>query len=478
MLKVQDERDQILVAKVYEAGQEHVFDFWDELNREQRRGLLDQLERLDFQLLVRLDRLRTGTTRIKAHPQTSLLEPPPVIELPKTAAEKKARAEAEAEGRSALEQGKVACFLAAGGQGTRLGWEHPKGTYPVAPVSGKSLFQLFAEQVVALSRRARKDLLWFVMTSAQNRAETEEFWKKHSYFGVAAPLVRFLQQGDLPAVDSRGKLILESKHSLALSPDGHGGALRALRVSGSLEELAQRGVEQLFYFQVDNPLCRIADPAFVGFHRLRGADMSTKWVKKTDPAEKVGLLAKKDGKLTVVEYSEIDDANRVARAPSGDLRFNCGNTAIHVFSRDFLERVAAPSYQLNYHVAKKAVPFVDRKGALQKPDVPNAIKYETFIFDVLPEARAHVALEVARAEEFEPLKNAKGDYSPDTVRRAQSVLHGRWLEEAGVKVPHDAQGAPSGLFEVSPLTALSAEELKKKLSSGTLPQVKDGKLAV
>ncbi len=400
-----------------------------------------------------------------------------MIELPKSAADEKRRKEAADEGRRALEKGLVACFLAAGGQGTRLGWEHPKGTYPVAPVSGKPLFQLFAEQIIALSRRAKRDMLWFIMTSAQNRAETEEFFKSHSYFGVAQPQIRFCEQGDLPAVDMRGKLILETKHSLALSPDGHGGALRALRVSGALEELAQRGVEQLFYFQVDNPLCRIADPVFVGFHRLEGAEMSTKWVRKTEPMEKVGLLAKREGRLTVIEYSEIDDENRNAREPDGGLRFRCGNTAIHVFSRTFLERVASPTYQLNYHVARKAVSFIDRKGQLQKPDAPNAIKYETFIFDVLPEAQGHVALEIARDEEFEPLKNAKGEYSPETVKRAQSNLHARWLEAAGAKVPRDARGEPQGLYEVSPLTALGPDELKKKLA-GSIPSAKDGKLAV
>jgi UDP-N-acetylglucosamine/UDP-N-acetylgalactosamine diphosphorylase len=478
VLKVQDERDQIIVAKLYEAAQEHVFDFWEELTREQRRSLLDQLDHLDLQLLARLDRLRHDTRKLARPAVLPVLEPPPVVELPRTPAEKKARSAAEAEGRAALEQGKVACFLAAGGQGTRLGWEHPKGTYPVGPVSGKSLFQLFAEQIIALNRKTKKDLLWFIMTSSSNREETETFWKTHSYFGLPSPSIRFLQQRDLPAVDLRGKLLLESKHSLMLSPDGHGGALRALRESGGLEEMEKRGIEQLFYFQVDNPLCRIADPVFLGFHRLQNAEMSTKWVRKTDPDEKVGLLAEKDGKLGVVEYSEIDDQNRMAREKDGALRFRCGNTAIHVFSRAFLDRVASPQFQLHFHLARKAVAHVDRKGETKKPEQPNAIKYETFIFDVLPEASHHVALEIAREEEFEPLKNAKGPYSPETVKRAQSVLHARWLEEAGVKVERDAKGEPVGLYEVSPLTALSAEELKKKLLGGTLPAPRDGKLLV
>ena len=204
--------------------------------------------------------------------------------------------------------------------------------------------------------------------------------------------------------------------------------------------MQRRGIEYVFYFQVDNPLCRIADPVFLGHHILADAEMSTKWVKKVDPDEKVGLLAVKAGKLGVVEYSEIDEESRTAREPSGDLRFRAGNTAIHVFSREFLERVASPQFQLPYHLARKAVPFVDRKGNFLRPETPNAIKFEAFIFDVLPDARNHVALEIARDLEFEPLKNAKGPYSPDTVRAAPVSLHARWLEEAGVKLPRDAQG--------------------------------------
>src|SRR2546423_5918389 len=251
MLKVQDERDQILVAKIYELQQEHVFDFWEELSREQRRSLLDQLERVDLQLMQRLDRLRTGTgtTRFQRPGLGPSLEPPPTIELPRTAKDRSRRATAEAAGRALLEGGKVACFIAAGGQGTRLGWEHPKGTFPIAPVSQKSLFQLFAEQILALSRRAKKEVLWFVMTSSTNQAETEAFWKKNVYFGLLPAHMKFIQQRDLPAVDLRGKLILSSKHELALSPDGHGGALRALRESGALEDMASRGIAQVFYFQ-------------------------------------------------------------------------------------------------------------------------------------------------------------------------------------------------------------------------------------
>ncbi|MBI3723635.1 UTP--glucose-1-phosphate uridylyltransferase [bacterium] len=209
MLKLQDERDQILVAKAYEAGQEHVFDFWEELSREQRRSLLDQVEKIDFQQLQRLDRLRGDTSKLSRLPTAPSLDPPPVIELPTTPEDHARRAEAEKRGQEALEAGRVACFVAAGGQGTRLGWEHPKGTYGVGPVTGKSLFQLFSEQIAAIQRRAKHELLWIIMTSSSNDEETQAYFREHTFFGLAAPQVRFLVQKDMPVVDFRGKLLLE-----------------------------------------------------------------------------------------------------------------------------------------------------------------------------------------------------------------------------------------------------------------------------
>lgn len=480
MLKVKDEKDQILVAKAFEAGQEHIFDFWKELSREQQRGLLGQVAQIDFQLLDKLERIRRGdtTTFSRDVAKPPVLEPPELIELPRTPAQEKERADAEAAGRDALEKGRVAVFVVAGGQGTRLGWDAPKGTYPVGPVTQKSLFQLFAEQIVALGRKVKRELPWFVMTSSGNRAETETFFKEHGFFGLVAANVKFVIQRDLPVVDLNGKLLMAEKHEIAMSPDGHGGALRALREGGAFDEMNRRGCDTLFYFQVDNPLCKIADPIFVGHHLRKTAEASTKIVKKVDPAEKVGLVAKKDGRITIVEYSEIDDAHRLQREPSGDLRFRAGNTAIHVFDRAFLERMAGPGSKLEYHIAKKAVPFVDRKGQPVAPKEPNAVKWEMFIFDILGEARNHVTLEVNRDEEFEPLKNGGGPvYSPETVRGAISARSARWLEAAGVPIKKDEQGRPVGKFEVSPLTALGPDDLKKKLAKQK-PEPKDGALAV
>lgn len=461
MLKVPGEVDQILVAKTYEAGQEHVFDFWDELSEAERRGLLDQLASIDFQLLGRLAK-------------TIDLEPPPpggAQGIPTEMVSPEQRATLEALGWEALRAGKVACLVVAGGQGTRLGWDHPKGTFPASPVLEKSLFQLFAEQVLATSRRAGAPLHWYVLTSRQNRAETEAFFAEHERFGLPADQVTLLVQREVPTVDARGKLLMTGKAEIAMNPDGHGGTLRALRDARAIQDMAERGVETLFYFQVDNPLCRIADPAFIGAHLQAGAEASTKVVRKVDPSEKIGLVAQRGGKATVIEYSELSKADQERRDEAGQLVFRAGNTAIHAWSVKFFERLVGAGYELPYHLAHKAVPQVGPDGVVATPDEPNAIKFETFIFDLLPEAQTHVVFEVERAEEFEPLKNKTGPYSPETVRRAQSARAARWLSHAG----HTPE--PEVTYEVSPLTALDADELKARLSGLDLTP-RDGKVAL
>lgn len=461
MLKVSDELDQLLVAKVYEAEQQHVFAFWDELSEAQRRGLLDQLRQIDFQLLGKLIKL------IDAAPSGSKgIAPAPIESADAERRERLARV-----GWDALKAGEVACLVVAGGQGTRLGWDAPKGTYPVGPVSEKPLFQLFAEQLRTTSGEVARTIPWYVLTSSLNRATTEQFFAENDHFGLAAGQVGFLQQKDLPNTDPHGLLLMAAKDRVAVSPNGHGGVFQALRDEGVLDALARDGVEQLFYFQVDNPLCRVPDPVFLGAHIEGKAEASTKVVIKEDPAEKIGLIALRDGKTTVVEYSEMSEEEQQARDPDGQLTYRGGNTAIHVFDVAFLRGLVDRSYELAYHVAKKKVPCVDATGAPVEPSEPNAIKFETFIFEVLSEAERHVAFEVERAEGFEPLKNAEGPYSPATVRQAISDRSKRWIDAAGLQVP-DAQA-----YEVSPLTALDAGMLAREAEELTI-EAKDGKVHV
>ena len=460
MLKVPDERDQMLVAKVYKANQEHVFRFWEELDEAQRRGLLDQLADFDFQQISTLAEL----VHADAEPQGE------ITPLPTERPDAVRRAELEAIGWDALKAGKVACLVVAGGQGTRLGWVGPKGTYPIGPVSGKSLFQLFAEQIQATGTRAGQALRYYVLTSRLNREATERAFSEASYFGLEQEQVTFLTQSDLPNTDPEGKLLMATKSEVAASPNGHGGTFSALVDSDALDTLTEAGVEHLFYWQVDNPLCRVADPVFLGAHIQGGAEASTKVVRKEDPSEKIGLVVLREGKAGVVEYSEMSDEQKQARDDDGELTFRGGNTAIHAFSIAFLQRLAEGSFKLNYHLARKKVPHVDEEGNPVEPEEPNGCKFETFIFEILGEAETHVALEVERADEFEPLKNASGPYSPETVKAALSAQAKRWLEAAGATVEAER-------YEVSPLTALDAEELKSKLSELDLT-VTDGSLSV
>lgn len=458
MLKVDGEQDQVVVAKAYRAEQEHVFRFWSQLTPEQQRALLDQLAEVDFQHMARLVKLID-----EQKPAREQLAP-----LVPLAPSPERRAELASKGWEALNQGQVACLMVAGGQGTRLGWPGPKGTYAVGPVSGKSLYQLFAEQVLALSKRAGKPIHWYVLTSRLNREATEAFFAEHDLFGLLPGQVEFLVQRDLPSVDARGKLILAGVDQIATSPNGHGGTLQALREAGALEAMAERGNEYLFYWQVDNPLCQVADPAFLGALIEGEAEAGTKVVKKTEPTEKIGLLGLFEDKTTVIEYSEMSEEQQEAREDSGDLLYRAGNTAIHLFRRSFLQRLGEAGFELEVHLAKKTVPHVDSAGDPVEPSEPNGIKFETFIFDILGEASGHVALEVERASEFEPLKNADGPYSPATVKAAQSDRARAWLAEAGYPM---AQGVTC---EISALTALDPSALGEALSAAPTP--KDGAL--
>jgi UDP-N-acetylglucosamine/UDP-N-acetylgalactosamine diphosphorylase len=268
----------------------------------------------------------------------------------------------------------------------------------------------------------------------------------------------------MPAVCPKtGRLLLEAPGKLFLSPNGHGGTLTALADAGVLAELAERGVKQVFYFQVDNPLVKVCDPGFIGRHVAADADVSSKVVAKTDPAEKVGVLVSVAGRCSIIEYTLLPAPLAQRREPSGELSFRAGNPAIHLFSTHFLERVTRTAAgSLPYRLALKAVshfdPYTGKTVAPAGKD-PNAIKFERFIFDALPHAERWLAVETPRAEEFAPIKNATGPDSPETSRAAQIALHTDWLRRAGI----DTHENP---VEVSPLYALDADQLAAKVPAG------------
>jgi UDP-N-acetylglucosamine/UDP-N-acetylgalactosamine diphosphorylase len=320
--------------------------------------------------------------------------------------------------------------------------------------------------VLATRHRYGKPVPFLVMTSPATDEETRRFFAEHHSFGLPADEVHFFQQGTMPALDlTTGKLLLEERGRLFLSPDGHGGTLTALADSGLLDRLKKRGVRHVFYFQVDNPLVKIADPTFLGHHLLHRAEASSKIVAKRDPLERVGMFTQVDGRCTLIEYSDLPAELAKQTDESGKLRLGAGNPAIHIFEVAFLERVTRGAERIPFHVAKKKVPHLDDKGQPVQPSRENALKFERFIFDVLPLAQRWALVEARREEEFAPLKNATGADSPETVRRALCNLAADWLARAGVEVPRDAEGNATQLVEISPLLALDADEAAVKVKS-------------
>jgi UDP-N-acetylglucosamine/UDP-N-acetylgalactosamine diphosphorylase len=427
-------------------GQGHVLKFWSTLDAGERARLLDQIAGLDFESIVRMKALLShrGAAASGSEPQA-----PEVIEL-----SGEARAAAVAAGEAELRAGRVAVLLVAGGQGSRLGFDGPKGAYAIGPVTDQPLFYFHARKILGFSRRYGVRIPFYVMTSEANNDATRAHFEAHDYFGLDRRDVAFFVQGMWPALDGEGRIILDQPGHVFMSPDGHGGTLTALEKNGCLADMARRGINSVFYFQVDNPMVEIADPAFIGLHVSRRADISLKLCAKRDPKEGLGVVVTRDGRFEMVEYTELTDEQANRRTASGDLYFKYGSVAIHVFSYAFLKAEANKAMPL--HVAHKKIPVCADDGTVTKPAANNGYKFEKFIFDVLPDAKTVVNMAFDRAEEFSPVKNATGNDSPATCKHDLQAKWLRWLKAAGVAAPESLP------LEIDPAYALDASDLKKK----------------
>ena len=444
--------DHSLIESFRRAGQGQVFAFADTLAPGERSRLLAEAAEID---LAEVDRLvRTLVTGAAGTAKVDLegLAPAPFERLPSRGGDAQAWAAARAAGEQALRAGRVAAFTVAGGQGTRLGYDGPKGTFQVTPVRRRPLFQVFAEKILAAQRRYGRRLHWFIMTSHQNHEATEAFFRENRSFGLDAGQVHFFRQGRMPAVDFSGKILLEGRGSIAMSPDGHGGSLRALDRSGALDLMESEGIDTLSFFQVDNPLVRCIDAAFIGWHLTSGSEMSSKMVPKAYPEEKLGHFCVQHGRLVVIEYSDLPMALQRERDPaSGALRFEAGSIAIHAIDRNFIRRMARGAGGLPFHRADKKIATVDAAGREVRPDKANGVKFELFVFDALPSARSPIVVETGRADDFSPVKNAEGVDSPATCRADQLRQYARWLRAAGATIATDPTGLPEIDLEISPL---------------------------
>jgi len=421
-----------LRARFAKHGQEHVFRFWDQLGEDARRALLEQAAQIDLPgILAAL----AASRRVAPHGPRKL-SPVEVERIPTHGGDANRFARARERGEALLAAGCVAVLVVAGGQATRLGFPGPKGAFPLGPVSQRSLFEIQAQKIRRLRARFGRPLPWYVMTSTATDAETRSFFEGHGHFGLPAEDVFFFLQGMVPSFDFEDRLMLAEPGRITENPDGHGGCLTALLASGALDDMEGRGVTTLFYYQVDNPLVRMADPAYLGFHDAAGAEMSCKVVSKADPKEKAGVVALVDGAVGVVEYTELDDEHSFARDADGELVYWGGNTAIHVLETAFVRRIAAEAERwLPLHASEKKIPTLDDEGRPLEPSEPNGRKLERFVFDALPAAANVCVVETARSEEFSPLKNAEGNDSPETARRDLVAQYVSWLETGGLEVP-------------------------------------------
>jgi UDP-N-acetylglucosamine/UDP-N-acetylgalactosamine diphosphorylase len=450
-------------TKLASFGQSHLLAFWQELADAQRDVLLNDLDQIDFarcQSLVEPYVRNRPAVAIPAH-----IEPPPSYAADPDPQHRDLYTRARAAGEEAIRAGRVAAFLVAGGQGTRLGFDGPKGTFRISPIRNAPLFQLFAESLHGTQRRFGRRPRWYIMTSPANHEDTTNYFRDQGYFGLQPDEVFFFQQRQMPAFLPDGRIALAEKHRIALSPDGHGGSLRALAESGALDDMRRHGIDTISYFQVDNPLVRTVDPLFVGLHLVTGSEMSSKAIPKAHDTERVGNFCLVDGKVTVIEYSDLPDNLAHAKNADGTRRFDAGSIAIHVLSRDFVARLTAPgaTLQLPWHRADKKVATVDAQGNAVNPDQPNAVKLEMFVFDAIPLAKNPLVLFTKRAEEFSPVKNATGDDSPATTRRDLIRRAARWLETCGARIPHGPDGEPAAVIEISPAFALDAADLQQQL---------------
>lgn len=391
-----------ITKKLKKYGQEHLFEYFDELSERERAILIEDIANTDFSILENLND--------KSEKSRGALSPADALPLAQVKKEEK---QLEEIGLKTIRAGKVAAVLLAGGQGTRLGSDLPKGMFDIGVTRELTIFEQQMDNIRRVTEKAGIEFRIFVMTSFKNDAVTREFFEKKNYFGYDKNKILFYVQSVAPACSEDGKVFLDEKYKLSLSPNGNGGWYSSLVAAGYDKLLAAEGVEWLNIYSVDNVLQRICDPVFIGATVKSGCACSAKVVKKVSPEEKVGVICKEDGLPTIVEYYELpaDLANR--RDEDGELTFGYGVTLNYLFGVEKLNRIY--KQKLPYHLAHKAIPHIE-KGIKVTPAAPNGYKFETLAVDMVKMMGSCLAVEVEREKEFAPVKNKTGVDSVETAR--------------------------------------------------------------
>lgn len=396
-----------LLNVLKEHGQEHIFEAYQKLDDKGKEKLAAQIERIDWSIVEMAGHKELSQERGKLEPLSAL----EVTQIEEN------KAKYEEIGLGAIRAGKVGAVLLAGGQGTRLGSDGPKGKYNIGLTKEVYIFERLIRNLMDVTDKAGCFVPLYVMTSDKNHDETIAFFEEKNYFGYPKDFVKFFKQEMAPSVDFQGKLYMESADSLSLSPNGNGGWFYSMDVTGVLKDVKARGVEWLNIFAVDNVLQRIADPVFVGATIDSGCVSGAKVVRKADPEEKIGVLCLEDGKPSIVEYYEMTEEIINSREANGELSYNFGVILNYLFRVDQLEEIS--SQKMTVHVVEKKIPFIDEKGVLVKPESPNGYKFELLVLDMIHMFDNCLSYEVVRDYEFAPIKNKSG---VDSVESARALL--------------------------------------------------------
>ena len=400
--------------KIKRYNQEHLLDYYNNIQDENLKNKFkNQLKKIDFELI---DSLYKKTT-LPIKEDVTNIEPINYWDKERLGGKYDFY---EKIGVEAIRAGKLAAVTMAGGQGTRLGHNGPKGSFDIGLDSHKSLFELLCDGLKEMGKKYEVEIPWFIMTSEENNQETIEFFKKNKYFGYEKNTYFFIQ-GQLPMVDTEGKILIGEDGLIKEAADGHGGVYESLVKSGMVEIMKKLGVEWVFIAGVDNCLVKMVDPILMGLAIYKNATGAGKSVVKANPKEKVGVFCKKNGRPNVIEYTEITDEMAEATDAAGELLYGESHILCNLFNINAIERMG--SNPLPYHSAFKKATYIDKDGNLVVPDSPNAYKFEAFLFDAFGELDDMVILRVKREEEFAPVKNATGVDSPETARELYNNLH-------------------------------------------------------
>ena len=397
------------LKKLKTYGQEQVLDRYNFLDDNKKQKLIKQIKNIDFDQIQELFIEKDKKIDDKACKITNI----EYVDKSKLSREEYERYNKI--GTKIIQEGKYAVVTMAGGQGTRLGYVSPKGTFKIGGGIDKSLFEALSDTIKEAREKYNTSIPWYIMTSRENNNATEKFFEKNDFFNLPYEDVKFFKQGELPMLDTNGKLMLDETGIIKLAADGHGGVFEALSKNGYIEDMKKRNIEWIFISGVDNVLAGLVDPIAVGLSVVNNTLATGKSVVKRNPSEKVGVFCKKNGRPYVIEYTEITDDMANAKDKNGELLYGESHILTNLFNIKALEDIS--KNKLPYHSAFKKAKYMDKNGEIIKPEKPNAYKFEAFIFDAFESLDDMSILRVKREDEFAPLKNAEGEDSPDTARQ-------------------------------------------------------------